>query len=101
MPGCWGGHIASVSGMSVFYTGQRHDQSDRDMWSGIFHLLEALNLGEKIEISQKEFLRFTDRGGVSDRNLGKRDREWLRRVLVRLQATTAEITGGSFLITAR
>ena len=84
--------------MSIFYTGQQHDHSDRDMWLGIFHLLEALNLGEKIEISQKEFLRFTDRGGVSARNLGKSDREWLRRVLVRLQATTAEITGGAVFL---
>jgi hypothetical protein len=89
-------HIASVSSVSIFYTGQQLDQSDLDVWLGLLHLLRGLHLGEKVEISEKEFLRFIDRGGVSARNIGKSDREWLRRVLVRLQATTVEVTGSEF-----
>lgn len=40
--------IASIEGISIFYTGQRLDQSDLNVWEGVLHLSRNLLLGEPI-----------------------------------------------------
>lgn len=83
--------IASLSTISLFYTGQRLYQSDQDAWQGVLHLARESKLGERVEFTEKGFLRLIDRGGPSGNSIGKSDREWLKKVLARLSATTVEI----------
>lgn len=88
--------VASVRGVSITYTGPRLDQSDLDVWEGALHLARSVKLGNRIEFTEKGFLRLIGRGGPSGASIGKSDREWLRKVLVRLTATAIEITQGPY-----
>jgi len=88
--------IASVKGVSIVYTGPRLDQSDLDVWEGALHLARLVKLGNRIEFTEKGFLRSIGRGGPSGGNIGKSDREWLRKVLARLTATAIEVTQGPY-----
>ncbi|WP_075359048.1 plasmid replication initiator TrfA [Caballeronia sordidicola] len=86
--------IASVKGVSIIYTGPRLDQSDLDVWEGVLQVARLVKLGDRVEFTQKGFLRLIERGGPNGNSIGKSDREWLRTVLARLQATAVEITQG-------
>jgi hypothetical protein len=88
--------IASVKGVSIVYTGPRLDQSDLDVWEGALHLARVVKLGNRIEFTEKGFLRTIGRGGPGGGNIGKSDREWLRKVLARLTATAVEVTQGPY-----
>jgi hypothetical protein len=88
--------IASVAGIAIRYTGHRLDQSDLDVWEGALHLARLAKLGDRIEFTEKGFLRLIGRGGHGGVNIGKSDREWLRKVLARLSATTIEIKQGFY-----
>ncbi|WP_175810882.1 plasmid replication initiator TrfA [Burkholderia cepacia] len=88
--------IACVKGVSIVYTGPRLDQSDLDVWEGALHLARLVKLGNRIEFTEKAFLRLIGRGGPSGGNIGKSDREWLRKVLARLKATAVEVTQGPY-----
>jgi hypothetical protein len=87
--------IASVKGVSIIYTGPRLDQSDLDVWEGVLQLARLVKLGDRVEFTQKGFLRLINRGGPTGNSIGKSDREWLKTVLARLQATAVEITQGT------
>lgn len=88
--------ISSVEGVSIFYTGQRLDQSDLDVWEGILHLSRNLNLGERIEFTARGLLRLIGRGGSNGESIGKSDREWLKSVFARLKATNVEFQQGPY-----
>ncbi|MDD5365966.1 MAG: plasmid replication initiator TrfA [Gallionellaceae bacterium] len=88
--------IASVEGVAIIYTGPRLDQSDLDVWEGALHLARLVNLGDRIEFTEKGFLRLIGRGGLCGENIGKSDREWLKKVFSRLSATTVEIKQGPY-----
>ncbi|CAB3785878.1 Plasmid replication initiator protein TrfA [Paraburkholderia ultramafica] len=88
--------IASVKGVSVTYTGPRLDQSDLDVWEGALHLARSVKLGNRVEFTEKGFLRLIGRGGSNGHNIGKSNRVWLRKVLARLTATAIEITQGPY-----
>ena len=88
--------IASLEGIAIRYTGQRLDQSDLDVWEGALHLARLIRLGNRIEFTEKGFLRLIGRGGQSGDNIGKSDREWFKKVLARLSATTVEIKQGRY-----
>lgn len=88
--------IASLGGITIRYTGSRLDQSDLDVWKGALHLTRNLKLGDRIEFTEKGFLRLIGRGGQDGASIGKSDREWLRKVLARLSATTVEIKQGPY-----
>lgn len=88
--------IASVEGVSIFYTGQQLDQSDLDVWEGILHLSRDLCLGERIEFSARGLLRLIGRGGASGDSIGKSDRDWLKNVFARLKATNVEFQQGPY-----
>lgn len=89
--------IASVDNTAILYTGPRLDQSDLDVWEGALHLARLAKLGDRIEFTEKGFLRLIGRGGQGGLNIGKSDREWLRKVLARLSATTVEIKNGNYV----
>jgi hypothetical protein len=86
--------IASVAGVLIVYSGPRLDQSDLDVWEGALHLARLAKLGERIEFTQKGFLRLINRGGPTGSSIGKSDRDWLRDTLSRLEATAVKITQG-------
>jgi hypothetical protein len=88
--------IPSVNGISIVYSGPRLDQSDLDVWGGVLHLSRAVMLGDIVEFSERAFLRLIGRGGANGKSIGKSDREWLRKVLARLKATSVEITHGPY-----
>lgn len=88
--------IASVEGIAIRYTGPRLDQSDLDVWEGALHLARPIKLGDRIEFTEKGFLRLIGRGGQGGETIGKSDREWLKKVLARLSATTVEIKQGPY-----
>ena len=86
--------IASVKGVYITYTGPRLDQSDLDVFAGALHLARLVELGNRLEFTEKGFLRLIGRGGSNGHNIGKSNRVWLRKVLARLTATAVEITQG-------
>lgn len=88
--------IASLEGNLLFYTGQRLDQSDADVWEGLLHLSRNLNLGDRIEFTARGFLRLIGRGGPNGDSIGKSDREWLKSVFARLKATSVEFQQGPY-----
>ena len=92
-----GERLASLSNINVIYTGERLDQSDLDVWEGGLHFARKFPLGNRVEFTDKEFLR------TIDRSTGKTDREWLLSVARRLSSNTVELKlnrytyGGSLL----
>lgn len=88
--------IASLEGVEVNYTGPRLDQADLDVWEGALHLARLSPLGNRIEFTEKSFLKMIDRGGKNGDSIGRSDREWLRRTLARLSANTVEIKHGPY-----
>lgn len=88
--------ISSVEGVAIFYTGQRLDQSDLDVWEGVLHLSRNLKLGERIEFTARGLLRMIGRGGPTGESIGKSDREWLKSVFARLKATSVEFQQGPY-----
>lgn len=89
--------VASLDGIDILYTGMRLDQSDLDVWAGALHLARLGRLGDRIEFTEKGFLRLIGRGGEGGKNIGKSDREWLRKVFARLSANTVEIIQGPYV----
>lgn len=89
-----GKSIACITGVAIVYTGPQLDQSDLDVWLGVLHLARQYRLGNRIEFTEKGFLRLLGRGGPNGRSIGKSDRVWLRRSLTRLKATAVEVTQG-------
>lgn len=88
--------IPCVGGVTITYTGLRLDQSDLDVWEGALHLARSVKLGNRVEFTERAFLRLIGRGGPNGRQLGKSDRDWLRKVLARLTATAVEVAHGPY-----
>ena len=77
--------IAALSGIEIFYTGQRLDQGDLDVWETILHLSRLQGLGNECRVTAYQLLKAigkTDTGG---------NREVLHIRLMRLKATSVEI----------
>ena len=77
--------IAALDGIEIFYTGQRLDQGDLDVWEMILHLARLQGLGNECRVTAYQLLK----------SLGKADtggnREVLHIRLMRLKATSVEI----------
>ena len=71
---------------SIVYTGQRLTQSDLDVWETILHLAKDQNLGNKIYYTENSFLK------KMGRSTGGQNKQWLKGVLSKLNATAVEIT---------
>jgi hypothetical protein len=72
--------IASVESISIKYTGEQLDQSDLDVWEQVIHLARQTQLGTVCEFKGGTFLK------ALGRSTGKKDYQWLDRVLSRLTA---------------
>lgn len=89
--------VAAFDGVNLVYTGPRLDQADLDVWEGALHLARLIPLGDRIEFTEKSFLKMIGRGGESGENIGKSDREWLRKTLARLKANAIEVSQGPYV----
>jgi hypothetical protein len=72
--------IASVDGIRIKYTGVALEQSDLDAWEQVLHLARKNPLGTLCEFKGGSFLK------AIGRSTGKKDYQWLDRVLSRLTA---------------
>jgi hypothetical protein len=88
--------VAAVEGVDLIYTGPRLDQADLDVWEGALHLARLIPLGDRIEFTEKGFLKLIGRGGEGGENIGKSDREWLKKTLARLKANAVEVKQGPY-----
>lgn len=88
--------VAAVDGINLIYTGPRLDQADLDVWEGALHLARLIPLGNRIEFTEKNFLKMIGRGGEAGENIGKSDREWLKKTLSRLKANAIEVNQGPY-----
>ena len=77
--------IASLDGIVVRHSGPQLDQADLDVWEQCLHLARTSPLGNRIEFSDRAFLK------AIGRNTGKSAREWLKSALTRLQISAVEI----------
>jgi len=77
--------IAALEGIEIFYTGQRLDQGDLDLWEMLLHIARLQGLGNECRVTAYQLLKA----------LGKADtggnREVLHIRLMRLKATAVEI----------
>jgi len=71
---------------SIVYTGKRLTQSDLDVWETILHLAKDQKLGNKIYYTENSFLK------KMRRSTGGQNKQWLKGVLSKLNATAVEIT---------
>ena len=77
--------IAALDGIEIFYTGERLDQGDLDVWEMILHLARLQGLGNECRTTAYQLLKAigkADTGG---------NREVLHIRLIRLKATSVEI----------
>lgn len=80
--------LASVDGVTVFFKGERLDQSDLDVWEQCLHLARGQAIGERIVFNAYSFLK-----GIG-RSSGGKDVEWLKLTFLRLSGATVEIKDG-------
>lgn len=82
--------IAALEGIEIYYTGQRLDQGDLDLWEMLLHIARLQGLGSECRINAYQLLKKlgkTDTGG---------NREVLHIRLMRLKATAVEIEQGRY-----
>lgn len=80
--------IASWEGVSLRYTGKQLDQSDRDVWEQVIHLIREHPLGNISHFRAHSFLK------AIGRSTGKSNHDWLHGVLNRLRSCTVEVQKG-------
>lgn len=80
--------IASLEGVEIFYTGERLDQGDLDVWQAVLHLARLQGLGDECRVTAYQLLKL----------LGKTDtgknRDILDQRLTRMNATAVRIRIG-------
>jgi hypothetical protein len=81
-----GEKIYSVDSITVFFTGERFDQSDLDVYLEILHLAGKHPVGTEVTFSAHSLLK------ALKRDTGYSQHQWLHQVLIRLRSGTVEIT---------
>jgi len=74
---------------TIFYTGQRLDQADLDVWLELLHLVRTTPLGQTVTFEKYTFLR------QLGRSTGSKDWRWLEDSITRMMANTVEIKTGT------
>lgn len=82
--------IAALEGVEIFYTGQRLDQGDLDIWEMILHIARLQNLGNECRTTAYQLLKATGKADTGG------NREVLHIRLMRLKATSVEIEQGRY-----
>jgi hypothetical protein len=78
--------IASVGGVTAFFTGERFDQSDLDVYLELLNLARLHPLGTECAFSAYGMLK------LLGRQTGNTDHKWLHAVLIRLCGGVVDIT---------
>jgi TrfA protein len=78
--------IASVRGVTVFFSGKRFDQSDLDVYLELLDLARQHPLGTECTFTAHGLLKRLGR------QTGNSDHQWLHAVLIRLRGGTVDIT---------
>ena len=82
--------IAALEGIEIWYTGQRLDQGDLDVWETVLHIVRLQALGNECRVTAYAMLKL----------LGKTDtgknRATLHKRLLRLKANGVEVKQGRF-----
>lgn len=78
--------LASVEGVDVYFTGERFDQSDLDVYLEILNLAREQDLGMECTFSAYSLLK------AIGRSTGSSDCKWLHSVLIRLRGGTVDMT---------
>ncbi len=78
--------LASVGGTTVYFTGERFDQSDLDVYLEILNFARQHPLGTECTFSAYSLLK------ALGRSTGYSDHKWLHSVLIRLRGGTLDIT---------
>ena len=82
--------IASLEGVEIFYTGERLDQCDLDVWQAVPHIARLQDMGEQCRFTAYAMLKMLGKA-----NTGQ-NREILHTRLTRLRANAVEIRQGRF-----
>ena len=82
--------IAALAGIEIFYTGQRLDQGDLDVWETILHLSRLQGLGNECRITAYQLLK-----AIGKADSGK-NREMLELRLIRIKATSVDVQKGRY-----
>lgn len=82
--------IAAQDGIQIFYTGQRLDQGDLDVWETVLHIARVQALGDDCRVTAYQLLKA----------LGKKDtgsnRDTLESRLSRMKATGVDVHVGRY-----
>ena len=82
--------IAALDSIEIFYTGQRLDQGDLDVWEGVLHIARFQEMGQQYRFTAYAMLKMlgkTDTGG---------NREVLHKRITRLRANAIELKQGCY-----
>ncbi len=83
--------IASVDGMEIFYTGERLDQGDLDVWEVVLHVVRLQALGTECRFTAYAMLKM-----LGKTNSGE-NRKILHQRLLRLKANAVEVRQGRYV----
>lgn len=82
--------IAALEGIEIFYTGQRLDQGDLDVWETILHLARLQELGNECRVTAYQLLK-----ALGKTDSGK-NRDILDIRLSRMKATGVDVQVGRY-----
>lgn len=82
--------MAALEGIEVFYTGQRLDQGDLDVWEVVLHAVRFQGLGDKCRVTAYQLLK-----ALGKTDSGK-NRDILDQRLSRLNATAVRVKQGRY-----
>lgn len=82
--------IAALEGIEIYYTGQRLDQGDLDVWEMILHLARLQGLGNECRTTAYQLLK-----ALGKTDSGK-NRDILNRRLSRMKATGVDVQIGRY-----
>lgn len=78
--------LATVTGVTIRFTGWQLDQSDLDVWETLVHLAMRQHASNQVEFTAHAILKELDRG------VGKQQHEWLKDAISRLYSAGIELT---------
>jgi hypothetical protein len=78
--------LCSVEGVEVFFTGERFDQSDLDVYLELLKIARKTPFGTECRFSAYSLLK------ALGRQTGNKDHKWLHSVIVRLRSGTVDMT---------
>ena len=78
--------LCSVEGVEVFFTGERFDQSDLDVYLELLKIARKSPFGTECRFSAHSLLKALGRA------TGKANHKWLHSVIVRLRSGTVDMT---------